>query len=514
MLHLRPALLIALLAVPTQGQRVLATVYGQVSEGRLGTVVRAAGDVDGDGTGDFVVTAPSNGGAGAAHLISGATRAILATFHGSPGAGMFGLGATSASPVGDVDGDGRTDFAFGYVNRGALDVFSGASGARLYRLGPAIEFLQAACPVGDLDGDGRGDFVAYVQVNSVTQLWAIRGVDGSMIRAVSTQTSSDGPILEVGDLTGDGQTEVAVCGTWLEIYDPRPARRLVRVRTPLLSVVDAEVADWDGDGSADVLMSARAGSHQPFVFVMSAATGALLASLALPPGDGWQPGGHFAVLPDVDADGRPDLVVAGGSDPLGADTAGAMLVLSGANGRRLGAWPGTAGFGVGGQPVASLGDVDADGVGDYVVGNPGVAAGRGGWQLISGRTLAAMLVKPVNCYSGPFAPSLGITRPVLGRTMTVAGRDAPPGSPCVVGLSLRALSPTSLGVAGCDVWLDAAGWIDLGYPAGGPSWQFGVALPNHRALTGLEIALQALYLGTATPIGADLTNGIWARLGS
>ena len=53
----------------------------------------------------------------------------------------------------------------------------------------------------------------------------------------------------------------------------------------------------------------------------------------------------------------------------------------------------------------------------------------------------------------------------------------------------------------------------LGTPTAAPDWQLSFPLPNARPLVGLEIALQAYYVGTNTPLGYDLTNGLWTRLG-
>lgn len=514
--HLAPAFAIAAVAFASSlsAQRVITTVHGTTTEGGLGTVVRAAGDVDGDGTGDFAVTEPTNGNAGAAYLISGATRARLATFRGSTASGQWGLGTRDASPIGDVNGDGRADFALGYVNRGALDVFSGNGGGLLYRMGPAIEYLQYACAIGDVDGDNRDDFAAYAYINSRTQLWTIRGVSGSLLNLVVQEPQSTGPLRNVGDLTGDGKPEIAICGNNLMIFDLNPIRllRQVAVQHPG-SLTAAEAADWNNDGKQDILLGFTGGGTVPFLVVIEAISGGVLASFTMPPEDAQNISGYFAVLPDVDGDGRKDLVAPGSYDPLSTGNAGAMVVLSGATGRRIGAWPGPPDFPVSSRPVASPGDVDGDGVGDFVIGNANAAQRRGGWQLISGRTLAGMQVKPVNCYAGPFPPTLGITRPVLGQWMTVAGRDAPTGSLGTIAISLLPPQRTNLGVAGCDAWLDPATWVTLGTPPSSGSWQFAVPLPAVQQLSGLEVALQGFFAGTNTPIGFDLTNGVWARFG-
>lgn len=500
------------IAAAATAQQVIATVYGTIGNGQLGTVVRAVGDIDGDGVGDFVASAP-NATPGRALLISGATRATLATFISSVG---NGFGDRDVNPIGDVNGDGTVDFAIGYSNRGPLEVYSGASGARLYTLGAPFEYFGFACSVGDYDGDGRDDFAAMLYVNSTPQIWVLRGLTGTQLGIVTTSSQSDGYLRNLGDLNGDGFSEIAACGRVTAIYDLHPIHLLRSINLngisngPFRSV---DVADMDGDGRKDLIYGFNAGQHLPFLYIISATTGATLRSFALPPGDGGQPPGEVAVLPDLDGDGVPDLVANGNFDPLNSILGyGQLVLMSGSDGHRIGVWSGSPQFS-GGGPVAGVGDVDGDGFGDFVIGGAGEAQGRGGWQLISGRVLANRIDKPVNCYSGPFPPQLGITRPVLGQGMTVVGRDAPVGALGIAVMSFLPPDRTNLGVVGCDAWFDPANWFLLGLPATAPSWQFSLPIPSRRGLGGFEVAVQALYLGTATPVGLDLSNGVWARLG-
>jgi hypothetical protein len=106
-----------------------------------------------------------------------------------------------------------------------------------------------------------------------------------------------------------------------------------------------------------------------------------------------------------------------------------------------------------------------------------------------------------------------MTRPVLGGMVTFAGRDAPAGGACTLALSTLPVLPTNLGIAGCNAWFDVSNWVILAQPTQTPSWSISLPLPNARQLIGYEVALQAFYVGTSTPLGYDLTNGLWARLG-
>jgi len=163
--------------------------------------------------------------------------------------------------------------------------------------------------------------------------------------------------------------------------------------------------------------------------------------------------------------------------------------------------------------------VNGDGFGDFVNGDTSSnAAGpslnaTGGWRVMSGKILAFRESKAVNCAQGPFQPLIGKTPPVLGSTVLVVGQEAPIGAVGIVAWSLQPSAPMSLGVAGCDAWFDLGGGHLLTTTATAPTWQFTFPLPLIPQLAGVHVAMQAFYAPSSTPIGLDLTNGIWSRLG-
>ncbi len=95
---------------------VLYKVFGDSLDDGFGRSVRGvAGDIDHDGTNDFIVGAPqlASTDVGYARTISGATGAVLFTYtkHTSPGKPKSDYGVAVAG--GDFDGDGRTDVLIG-----------------------------------------------------------------------------------------------------------------------------------------------------------------------------------------------------------------------------------------------------------------------------------------------------------------------------------------------------------------------------------------------------------------
>ncbi len=138
----------------------------------LGKSVARAGDVDGDGVPDLIVGAygahphglPN---AGSAFVFSGATGARLLRFDGLRAFDLLGY---SVGGAGDVDGDGFDDMIVGspgaapngLTYAGSAFVFSGATGAQLWRLdgkASSDHLGHSVDGAGDIDGDGLGDVI-------------------------------------------------------------------------------------------------------------------------------------------------------------------------------------------------------------------------------------------------------------------------------------------------------------------------------------------------------------------
>jgi hypothetical protein len=135
------------------------------------------GDVDGDGTPDLYATdfpnSASGPATGRAYVFSGKTGKAVVTLTGdTPGAG-FGIGA---GRTGDIDGDGRDDLVIGAWqysaaawSGGKVTVYSGRDGRVLQEFtgkvpGETLGF--DAVGVGDVDGDGATDFL-------ITSAWSL-----------------------------------------------------------------------------------------------------------------------------------------------------------------------------------------------------------------------------------------------------------------------------------------------------------------------------------------------------
>jgi hypothetical protein len=149
---------------------VLRQIDGTAPHGQLGTVARL-GDIDHDGTPDFLVGAPTDpaGGpnSGSVWIFSGRDSAVLRVLRGNSGEAFGSFLADAA----DVNGDGFPDIAVGAplavswgAQVGAVRVYSGRDGALLsevYGQQP-FDYVGPCAFAGDLNGDGIGDLVAGI----------------------------------------------------------------------------------------------------------------------------------------------------------------------------------------------------------------------------------------------------------------------------------------------------------------------------------------------------------------
>ena len=384
-----------------------ATWTGETSYDYAGRTISGNADVNGDGYPDLLVGAYGSDDGGA----SGTGESYLLLGGATRWSGDAGLYSADASWVGtasleytslelglipDMDGDGYDEIAIGtYENyevatdAGKLYLIYGEAAAS-WGLDASLSTADASwlgedeydrvgravAGLGDVDGDGLGDLLiggcwnssvnykggeAYLILGDSSR----PGTDISMAAADASFTgANDSDYLgrsvgAPGDLDGDGLADLVV-GAYC--YDH----------------TDASGSTLSSSGKAYVILGRSSGwaADQP---VESFADAGFVGEAA-----GDYAGLVTGAAGDVDADGYPDLLIAAYKSDLGAADAGAVyLVRGGASGWSGEAdlstadavWTGEDALDYAGRSATGVGDVDADGFDDLLIGATGADDG-------------------------------------------------------------------------------------------------------------------------------------------
>jgi hypothetical protein len=259
----------------------------------FGSIVSDIGDVDADGVPDLLIADPDEE-VGRVWIVSVRKRKALYSVPALPDGYEF---TTQVRAAGDVDGDGTPDWILGgYSQRGESSsprakakarpssdeprwshepscalVFSGKTGMLLHhfseeRAGQQLGRCIAAA--GDLDHDGHADIVLGARRSTTgagrSGVACVRsGRDGSTLLTLgeSEPLGQEALAVEgVGDVDRDGIPDIAVaCGSQFEpviaVYSGKSAKELFRLPGPRTFGWSLRCAsDLDHDGSADLLV--------------------------------------------------------------------------------------------------------------------------------------------------------------------------------------------------------------------------------------------------------------------
>ena len=385
-------------------------IQGSLAGDLAGRSVSKAGDVNGDGIGDFIIGAPGadsagdNGGeAYVIYGVAGATRIRL---------------DLSALTTGDgfvIQGDAMSDGA-GFSVSGAGDIN-----------GDGIDDVVVGSRYGDDGGSEAGEaYVIFGQAGNTRARIDLTGLstsDGFIIQGDAAGDQAGFSVSEAGDVNGDGIDDLIVgarlangsVGAAYVIYGKQgPTRSLVDLSglapsdgyairgSAAFDRAGASVSgagDVNGDGIGDLIVGAYAAdnggidsgnAYIVFGQAGSARTSINLATLSSVDGytiQGDMPGDQAGIsvsgAGDINGDGIDDMIVGARYGDDGGTNAGEAYVIFGKTGTTrtsldLTTLEPSDGFIIrGDQPydrvgrsVSAAGDINGDGIDDLIVGLP------------------------------------------------------------------------------------------------------------------------------------------------
>jgi len=344
-----------------------------LSGGKQGQTVGFV-DVDGDGIADKVVGAPYSSTTSSqvgAVLVYRGNGAGFSTIPDLVLTGDDNLGYSFVN-LGDVDGDGKDDFAVSAIHGdgtdvslcGSVTVYKGGSNGQIIKKlageGPMDKFGTSIASA-DLNIDGHPDIVigapfntndpALYQSGAVYVFFGPDFTTGIKLFASST-IKGLGWAVAAGDMNGDGTADLVISASGKVLVYFGGTSFAPSLNAPDISITSAAsgfgkavavIGDVDGDGKREIAVAAPnavinnnrdTGSVS---IVKGSASGIVNVDAATPPaallvridGEGLfnRFGFSLAAVGDFDADGKPDLAV--GAPMADVTTSTGQNILSG-----------------------------------------------------------------------------------------------------------------------------------------------------------------------------------------
>ncbi len=407
---------------PAAASKLQLTLTGAAAGDQMGFAVSEVGDVNGDGFDDVIAGAPLNDAAGAdagrAYVYYGSPDADATadlTLTGAAAGDNFGMAMAGA---GDVNGDGFADIVVGAwlndaggADAGRAYVYYGGltpdSTPDLTLTGAAAgdNFGDSVAGLGDVNGDGFDDFAVAAwhhdaggaNAGAAYVYYGGRAPDTSPDLTLIGAAAGDGFgnfVWAAGDVNGDHFADVIVgaftndaggnnAGRAYVYFGGRAADVIADLILTGAAANDqfgisvGSAGDVSGDGFADLIVGSwqndAGGNNAGRAYVYHGGPAAdAIADLILTgaaAGDGF--GIAVGRAGDVNRDGLGDFVVGANNNDAGGANAGRAYVYYGGPGADTGPDVTLTGAAAGDQfgfAVGAAGDVNGDGFADVIVG--------------------------------------------------------------------------------------------------------------------------------------------------
>jgi len=388
----------------------------------FGSAVANLGDVNGDGVDDYAIGAPDDGGHdhGKVWTYSGKTGALIEARAGAGSALHFGA---AIAGIGDIQLDGQLDAAASGMGNGiqlaeVLIYTPTWSGSHRTHSSPldTPNYGIALAGGSDISGDGFPEYFVgdpMLDLFGTFDAGAVHAYDGPTGFQYWISTYASQPCWQVGwavellpDIDGDGYGDLVTGGLGTRVVFSGKTGSFLSFgvvggdhcalgeedRRPVASLGTSGLGLHPAYVSARPTYSSFAnpldGVINPSRFVAGSWSH---ADVGVHHSSGF--GGAVLMHPDLDGDGRPDVIAGIEHDSTTAADGGGVRAFSSAGGGQLWTRFGATGSQLG-RDLALLGDVDGDGVADLAAGAPrgfvflfGVSDTRTGKiEILSGAT--------------------------------------------------------------------------------------------------------------------------------
>ncbi len=410
------------------GGSPIITLESNFAGARMGTSVSSAGDVNGDGYADVIIGVPfyANGQTdeGVAYLFHGGASGISTSFASIIESNQAGSNmGWDVSGAGDVNGDGYSDviisaqeYANGQTDEGAAFVYHGSASGISTTAAARVESNQwvaymgwSVSSAGDANGDGYSDVIvganlydngqtnegaAFIYHGSVS---GINTTAAAVLESNQANARMGNSVSSAGDVNGDGYNDVIVGASYYGNGQSFEGAAFVYhgsasgISTTAAAVLESNQADANfghflstagdvnGDGYSDVIVGAynydngQNDEGAAFVYHGSASGISTTAAAMVESNQVNAYMGHsVSSAGDVNGDGYSDVIVGAHWYDNGNTNEGSAFVYHGSpNGISTTAasvLESNRPLVYFGYSVASAGDVNGDGYSDVIVG--------------------------------------------------------------------------------------------------------------------------------------------------